>query len=147
MRGPLEGWRVASTGLGPLPRIKRSALGLGCGSEGRLAVPLPRAAVISTRLRVRSRAPGRQAARLGLGLGLRLGLGLGLGLAYLCALAGAAEPRARLAEGQASRRAPALLVPGELAHRAGEQRPASPLCRVRVRGRGRVRSGLGLGQG
>ena len=40
----MEGWRVASKRLGALPRIKRGALG-----RGRVALPLPRTAVISTR--------------------------------------------------------------------------------------------------
>ena len=53
MGGPLEGWRVASKRLGALPRITRGALGRGCGREGGGALPLPRAAVISTGLRVR----------------------------------------------------------------------------------------------
>ena len=53
--GPLEGSRVASKGLGPLPRIKRGSLGRGWGREGSGALPLPRAAVISTGLRVRQR--------------------------------------------------------------------------------------------
>ena len=52
MGGPLEGWRVASKGLGPLPRRRGSALAHDCGRSGRGALPLPRAAVISTRLRV-----------------------------------------------------------------------------------------------
>ena len=50
---PSEGWLVASEGLGPLPRRRGSALAHGCGRSGRGALPLPRAAVISTRLRVR----------------------------------------------------------------------------------------------
>ena len=29
----MEGWRVASKRLGALPRIKRGALGRGCGRE------------------------------------------------------------------------------------------------------------------
>ena len=33
--GPLEGWRVASKRLGPLPRMKWAALGRGGGREGR----------------------------------------------------------------------------------------------------------------
>jgi hypothetical protein len=48
--GPLEGWRVASKGLGALPRITRGALGRGCGREGSGALPLPRAAAVSTGL-------------------------------------------------------------------------------------------------
>ena len=51
---PLEGWRVASKGLGPLPRRRGSALAHGCGRGSRVGLPLARAAVISTRLRVRS---------------------------------------------------------------------------------------------
>ena len=45
---------MASKRLGALPRIKRGALGRGWGREGGGALPLPRAAVISTRLRVRN---------------------------------------------------------------------------------------------
>ena len=52
MGGSLEGWRVASKRLGPLPRIERGALRRGCGREGSGALPLPRMAGISTRLRV-----------------------------------------------------------------------------------------------
>ena len=52
MERPLEGWLMASKRLGTLPRIKRGALAHGCGRGGRGALPLPRAAVISTRLRV-----------------------------------------------------------------------------------------------
>ena len=48
MEGPLEGWWVASKRLGALSRIKRGALGRGCGREGSGALPLPTAAVIST---------------------------------------------------------------------------------------------------
>ena len=50
--GPLEGWRVASKGLGALPRIRRGALGRGCGRGGRVVLQSPRAAAVSTRLRV-----------------------------------------------------------------------------------------------
>ena len=50
---------MASKRLGPLPRIKRGALGRGCGREGSGALPLPRAAVISTGLRVRRGAASR----------------------------------------------------------------------------------------
>ena len=48
----MEGWRVASKRLGALPRIKRGALGRGCGREGSVVLPLPRAAAVSTGLRV-----------------------------------------------------------------------------------------------
>ena len=51
---------MASKRLGPLPRRRGSALAHGCGRSGRGALPLPRAAVISTRLRVH--------AALGVGL-------------------------------------------------------------------------------
>ena len=54
--GPLEGLRVASKGLGPLPRRRGGALALGCGGGGRVVLPLPRAAAVSTRLRVLRRA-------------------------------------------------------------------------------------------
>ena len=50
--GPLEGWQVASKRLGPLPRRRGSALAHGCGRGGREVLPLVRAAVISTGLRV-----------------------------------------------------------------------------------------------
>jgi len=51
----LEGWGGlwrASKGMGPLPRRRGSALAHGCGREGSGALPLARAAVISTGLRV-----------------------------------------------------------------------------------------------
>ena len=47
-RGPLEGWRVASKEMGPLPRRRGSALALGCGRGGRVVLPLARAAAVST---------------------------------------------------------------------------------------------------
>ena len=43
---------MASKGLGPQYRRTGSALAHGCGRSGIGALPLPRAAVISTRLRV-----------------------------------------------------------------------------------------------
>ena len=49
----MEGWRVASKGLGPLPRRRGSAVARGCDRGGRVVLPLARAAAISTRLRVR----------------------------------------------------------------------------------------------
>ena len=55
----MEGWLVASKGLGPLPRVKWAALAHGCGRGGRVVLPLPRAAAVSTGLGVRrSRARG-----------------------------------------------------------------------------------------
>ena len=48
----MEGWRVASKGLGPLPRRRASALAHGCGRGGRVVLPLARAAAMSTGLRV-----------------------------------------------------------------------------------------------
>ena len=50
---PLEGWQVASKRLGPLTRRRGSALALGCGRGGRVALPLARAAAVSTGLSVR----------------------------------------------------------------------------------------------
>ena len=44
---------MASKGLGPLPRMRGSALAHGCGRGGRVVLPLPRAAAVSTGLRVR----------------------------------------------------------------------------------------------
>ena len=52
MGGPLERWLAASKRLGALPRISRGALGRGWGREGRGALPLPRAAAVSTGLRL-----------------------------------------------------------------------------------------------
>ena len=61
----MEGWLVASKGLGPLPRRRGSALAHGCGRSGRGALPLVRAAVISTGLRVLAgRLAGTEAAVL-----------------------------------------------------------------------------------
>ena len=45
---PLEGWLVASRGLAALPRTRGSTLAHGCGREGSGALPLPRAAAVST---------------------------------------------------------------------------------------------------
>ena len=58
--GPLEGWLVASKGLTALPRRRGSALAHGCGRGGRVVLPLARAAVISTGLRVLLRRAARQ---------------------------------------------------------------------------------------
>ena len=43
---------MASKGLGPLPRRRGSELARGCGRGGRVALPLARAAAVSTGLRV-----------------------------------------------------------------------------------------------
>ena len=51
---PLEGLRGASKGLRPLHRMRGSALARGCGRGGRVGLPLARAAVLSTGLRVRA---------------------------------------------------------------------------------------------
>ena len=48
----MEGWRVASNWLGPLPRRRGSALCHDCDTGGRGVLPLPRAAAVSTGLRV-----------------------------------------------------------------------------------------------
>ena len=58
----MEGWRVASKGLRALPRIKRGALGHGCGREGSGALLLPREAAVSTGLRLRRGGDGEHAA-------------------------------------------------------------------------------------
>ena len=50
--GPLDGWWVASKGLGPLPRRRGFALAQGCGRGDRVVLLLPRAAALSTGLRV-----------------------------------------------------------------------------------------------
>ena len=76
---------MASKRLGPLPRRRGSALAHGCGRSGRGALPLARAAVVSTRLSIPMATP---ATWFGLGFGfgfgfglvrVRVGLGLGLG--------------------------------------------------------------------
>ena len=59
----MKGWRVASKGLGPLPRRRGSALAHGCDRGGRVVLPLARAAAVSTGLRVQplahaQRVPG-----------------------------------------------------------------------------------------
>ena len=94
---------MASKGVGPLPRMRGSALAHGCDRDGRAVLPLPRAAAVSAGLRVRqpvgveaARRPtedeGRpvlaEAARhvhlarprVGFGSGLGSGCGCGLGL-------------------------------------------------------------------
>ena len=48
----MEGWRVASKGLGPLPWRRGSGLAHGGDRGGRGALPLARAAAVSTGLRV-----------------------------------------------------------------------------------------------
>ena len=53
MGGPPEGGWVASKGLAALRRTRGSALAHGCGREGGGALPLPRAAAVSTGLRLR----------------------------------------------------------------------------------------------
>ena len=67
--------------LAALPRTRGSALAHGCGREGSGALPLPRAAAVSTRLKVpscrgrccRSRRETRRThAWLGVGSGLGL---------------------------------------------------------------------------
>ena len=55
---PLEGWRAASKGLGPLPRRRGSALAHGCDRGGRVVLPLARAAAVSTGLRVPAASEG-----------------------------------------------------------------------------------------
>ena len=44
----MEGWRVASKGLGPLPRRRGSALAQGGDRGGRVVLLLARAAGVST---------------------------------------------------------------------------------------------------
>ena len=89
MEGPLEGWLVASKGLAALPRTRGSALAHCCGRDSRVVLPLPRAAAVSTGLRVHGagrdarvalrRVRRRACVVVGLGLGLRRGLRLTLG--------------------------------------------------------------------
>ena len=54
---------MASKGLGSLPSKKESVMGHGCGREGGGALPLPRAAAVSTGLRVRGGAHPRGETR------------------------------------------------------------------------------------
>ena len=60
----MEGWRVASKGLGPLPRRRGSALAQGCDRSGRVVLPLARAAAVSTGLRVLGGVEGRRVLRV-----------------------------------------------------------------------------------
>ena len=53
MGGPLKGWLMASKAAGAAAQdITWAALGRGCGREGGGALPLPRAVVVSTRVRL-----------------------------------------------------------------------------------------------
>ena len=85
MGEPLEGWLVASKRLGPLPRIKRGALGRGCGREGSGALPLASAAAVSTGLRVLKRCSHEMRSsyvltkRAWVGVGWGDGVGVGVG--------------------------------------------------------------------
>ena len=82
--GPLEGWRVASKRLGPLPRIRWAALGRGCGRGGPWGAA---AAEAGRHLNPREGTPPQRPlpyrrclgphAWLGLGSGVGAGLGLG----------------------------------------------------------------------
>ena len=56
---PWEGhWGLAvALKVGPLPRRRGSALAHGCGRGGRVALPLAKAAAVSTRLRIRAEQP------------------------------------------------------------------------------------------
>ena len=56
---------MASKGQGLLPRTRGSTLAHGCGREGSGALPLPRAAVISTGLRVPRAFSGQSRAACG----------------------------------------------------------------------------------
>ena len=63
----MKGWWVASKGLRPLPR-RGSALAHGCSRSGRVVLPLARAAVISTGLRIQLLL-GERRGRLEAGVG------------------------------------------------------------------------------
>ena len=62
---------MASKGLRPLPRITRGALGR-CGREGSGALPLARAAAVSTRLRVQAELVARLQVERDRRVGMRL---------------------------------------------------------------------------
>ena len=49
-----KGWLVTSKGLRPLPRRRGGALARGCGGKASGALPLPRAAAVSTGITVRA---------------------------------------------------------------------------------------------
>ena len=55
---------MASKGMRPLPRTTGSALAHGCGRGGRAVLPLPRAAAVSTGLRVHEPLLGGEAPTL-----------------------------------------------------------------------------------
>ena len=61
----MEGWRVASKGLEPLPRRRGSALAHARGRGGRVVLPLARAAAVSTRWRVPAHGLQRDLADVG----------------------------------------------------------------------------------
>jgi len=65
LEAAFKGRLVTSKGLRPLPRIRRGTLGRGCGREGSGALPLPRAAAVSTGLRVREGVLGEADAHNG----------------------------------------------------------------------------------
>ena len=62
----MEGWLVASEGLGLLPRTRGGGtLAQCCATGGRVVLPLPRAAAVSTSLRVRQRIAQPHRVRVG----------------------------------------------------------------------------------
>ena len=60
----MEGWWVASKGLAALPRTRGSTQAHGCSREGSGALPLARAAAMSTGLRVRHHGGEEPAVQL-----------------------------------------------------------------------------------
>ena len=72
MGGALEGWWVASKRLAALPRTRGSTLAHGCGKEGSGALPLARAAAVSTRLRVQAELVARLQVERDRRVGMRL---------------------------------------------------------------------------
>ena len=71
---------MASKGLGPLPWRRGGALAPGCGRGGRVVLPLPRAAAVSTGLRVQPErgedAHGHQLVRVRVRVRARARLGV-----------------------------------------------------------------------
>ena len=68
----MEGWQVATKGLGPLPRRRGSAVARGCNKGGRAVLPLARAAAVSTRLRVQAELVARLQVERDRRVGMRL---------------------------------------------------------------------------
>ena len=84
----MKGLRVGFE-VGPLSRRRGSALAHGCARDGRVVLPLARAAAVSTGLRVRAghdaheeeeEDPAHADDEVGLGVLVRVGVGVRVGM-------------------------------------------------------------------